>query len=161
MALQVALVRKRYPMRMFLFSSELFAVKGALQPSAVARPIIVPTLYVAHDFRMKYFRFECLYVHKALFNMAMQISNLHVLLCKPSDNSSRTIVISSGASVPIRTCLPFTTSTATSIRSPVGNSILIGALTSKVSLLKTNVAHIVSDVRYKLMTALATGQWLS
>ena len=35
MALQVALVRKRYPMRMVLFSPELFAVKGALHSATV------------------------------------------------------------------------------------------------------------------------------
>ena len=66
MALQVALVRKRYPMRMVFFSPELFAVKGALQSATIACPIIGPMLDVAHDFRLKYFRFECLFVHKTL-----------------------------------------------------------------------------------------------
>jgi hypothetical protein len=141
----------------FFFSPGLFAVKGALQSATVACPIIVPTLDATHGFRMKYFRFECLYVHKTLFNMALQITNLHVLLCKPCNKSSRTILFSSGASVPIRKWLLFTPSTATSIRSPVGNSLQIGALPSKVSLLTTNVAQIVSDARYNLMTASATG----
>ena len=62
MNLQVALVRKRGPVGMFLFRPELFAVKGALQAETVACPIVGPMLDVAHDFRMKYFRFECLFV---------------------------------------------------------------------------------------------------
>lgn len=53
MALQVALVCKRYPTRMFFFSPELFAVKSALQSATIACPIIGPMLDVAHDFRLK------------------------------------------------------------------------------------------------------------